>query len=78
MGRVTLTLLDHLTTSTLYDDEGKYAEAEPLYPRSLDSFFHEFQYSFTYMTEKDRLKPCDLELMYRLDLPRLDPRNPTS
>ena len=46
--------LDNL--ATLYDDEGKYIEAESFYQRSLDNLFHEFQYSFTYATEKDRLE----------------------
>jgi tetratricopeptide (TPR) repeat protein len=45
--------------ATLYDDQGKYAEAEPFYQRAFDSLFHQFQYNFTYMTEKDRLAFLD-------------------
>jgi tetratricopeptide (TPR) repeat protein len=39
----------------LYESQGKYAEAESFYQRSLDNLFQQFQYSFTYMTEKERL-----------------------
>ncbi len=39
----------------MYDEEGKYAKAEPVYARTFDNIFHQFQYSFTYMTESDRL-----------------------
>lgn len=39
----------------LYGDEGKYAEAEPLYRRLFDNLFQQFQYNFSYMTEKERL-----------------------
>jgi len=39
----------------MYDEEGKYAQAEPVYARTFDNIFHQFQYSFTYMTESDRL-----------------------
>ena len=41
--------------AALYMDQGKYAEAEPLYQRAFDNLFQQFQYNFTYMTEKDRL-----------------------
>lgn len=41
--------------AVLYDSQGKYAEAAPYFQRALGSLFHELQYSFTYMTEKDRL-----------------------
>ena len=41
--------------AVLYMNEGKYAEAEHLFQRDLDSLFNQFQYSFTYMTEKERL-----------------------
>jgi len=43
----------------LYDNQGKYAEAEPVYQRSFDGYFRQFQYSFTYMTEKERLEFLD-------------------
>ena len=45
--------LDNL--ATLYDDEGKYIEAESFYQRAFDNLFEQFQYNFTYMTEKERL-----------------------
>jgi len=47
------TILDNL--ATLYGDQGKYTEAEPLYSRAFDSRFQQFQYNFTYMSEKERL-----------------------
>jgi tetratricopeptide (TPR) repeat protein len=37
------------------DHEAKYTEAENLYQRDLDNLFQQFQYNFTYMTEKERL-----------------------
>jgi CHAT domain-containing protein/Tfp pilus assembly protein PilF len=53
---------DHPTVATdlnnlagLYDDQGKYTEAEPLYQRAIDNLFQQFQYNFTYMSEKERL-----------------------
>jgi CHAT domain-containing protein len=39
----------------LYDAQGKDAQAEPLYQRAFDNIFQQFQYNFTYMTEKERL-----------------------
>ena len=39
----------------LYEYQGKYAQAQPLFQRSFDNLFHQFQYNFTYMTEKERL-----------------------
>jgi tetratricopeptide (TPR) repeat protein len=39
----------------LYSDMGKYGEAEPLFQRAFDNLFQQFQYNFTYMTEKERL-----------------------
>jgi len=39
----------------LYGDQGKYAEAEPLFQRAFDNLFQQFQYNFTYMSEKERL-----------------------
>ena len=44
----------------LYDDQGKYAEAEPFYQRSFDNLFQQFQYNFTYMSEKERLGFLDM------------------
>ncbi|HEY1578970.1 MAG TPA: CHAT domain-containing tetratricopeptide repeat protein [Terracidiphilus sp.] len=41
--------------AVLYDAQGKYAEAAPYFQRAADNLFRQFQYSFTYMTEKDRL-----------------------
>jgi len=41
--------------ASLFDEQGKFAEADPFYQRVLDNLFHQFQYDFTYMTEKDRL-----------------------
>jgi len=35
--------------------QGRPAEAQPLFAREFDSLFRQFQYHFTYMTEKDRL-----------------------
>jgi len=45
----------------LYDDQGKYADAEPLFERAFDNLFQQFQYNFTYMTEKERLGFLDTE-----------------
>lgn len=39
----------------LYEYQGKYAQAQPLFQRAFDNLFHQFQYNFTYMTEKERL-----------------------
>lgn len=39
----------------LYDDEGKYLEAEPYFQRLINNLFNQFQYNFSYMTEKERL-----------------------
>jgi tetratricopeptide (TPR) repeat protein len=41
--------------ASLYDDQGEYAEAESFYQRDLNHLFQQFQYNFTYMTEKERL-----------------------
>ncbi len=38
-----------------YEYQDKYAEAEPLFLRAFDNLFQQFQYNFTYMTEKERL-----------------------
>ena len=43
----------------MYDREGKVADAETIYTQANDSLFHRFQYSFSYMTEKDRLSFLD-------------------
>lgn len=39
----------------LYRLEGRYAEAEPLFARAFAILFRDFQYHFTYMSEKERL-----------------------
>jgi CHAT domain-containing protein/Tfp pilus assembly protein PilF len=39
----------------LYEYQGKYAQAAPLFTRAFDNLFKQFQYNFTYMTEKERL-----------------------
>ena len=39
----------------LYEYQGKYAEAQPLFQRAFGNLFHQFQYNFSYMTEKERL-----------------------
>jgi tetratricopeptide (TPR) repeat protein len=44
-----------LSLAELYLDQGKYAEAEQFYQRSFDNLFQQFQYNFTYMSEKERL-----------------------
>jgi tetratricopeptide (TPR) repeat protein len=41
--------------AVLDDALGKYADAEPLFDRSFDNLFRQFQYNFSYMTEKERL-----------------------
>jgi CHAT domain-containing protein/Tfp pilus assembly protein PilF len=41
--------------AVFYDDQGKFAQAKPLYQRAIDNVFEQFQYGFTYMTEKERL-----------------------
>jgi tetratricopeptide (TPR) repeat protein/CHAT domain-containing protein len=43
----------------LYDHQQKHAVAEPLFQRAFDNLFHQFQYSFTYMTENERLEFLD-------------------
>jgi tetratricopeptide (TPR) repeat protein len=40
----------------LYEHEGKYDKAEPLFERSLNILFNQFEYNFTFMTEKQRLE----------------------
>ncbi len=54
--------LDHPDVATdlnnlalLYGDQGKYAEAQPFFQRGFDNLFDQFQYNFTYMSEKERL-----------------------
>ncbi len=47
--------IDLSNLAGLYVDQGKYAEAEPLFRRALDNLFQQFQYNFTYMTEQERL-----------------------
>lgn len=42
-----------------YDAQGNVAEAEVLYQRVLNGLFQQFQYNFTYMTEKERLEFLD-------------------
>jgi tetratricopeptide (TPR) repeat protein len=39
----------------LYEYQDKYAEAQPLFLRAFDNLFGQFQYDFSYMTEKERL-----------------------
>ncbi len=39
----------------LYEDEGKFDKAEPLFDRALNNLFRQFEYNFTFMTEKQRL-----------------------
>ena len=43
----------------LYDHQQKHAAAEPLFQRAFDNLYHQFQYSFTYMTENERLDFLD-------------------
>ena len=40
----------------LYWGEGEYVQAEPLFERSLENLSRQFDYSFTYMSERDRLQ----------------------
>lgn len=49
--------IENTTTNlaVLYDSQGKYAQAEPYFQRALGILFREFQYHFSYMTERDRL-----------------------
>lgn len=42
-----------------YEYQDKYAQAEPLFLRAFDNLFKQFQYDFTYMTEKERLAFLD-------------------
>jgi tetratricopeptide (TPR) repeat protein len=39
----------------LYSGQGMYREAEPFFDESLENAHKQFEYRFTYMTEKDRL-----------------------
>ena len=39
----------------LYEHEGRYDKAEPLFGRALNILFRQFEYNFTFMTEKQRL-----------------------
>jgi tetratricopeptide (TPR) repeat protein len=41
--------------AVLFDTQGKYSEAEASYQRAMENLFHQFQYIFSYMTEKERL-----------------------
>jgi CHAT domain-containing protein/tetratricopeptide (TPR) repeat protein len=45
--------------AALCEDEGKYEESETFYQRALDNLYKQFLYSFTYMTEKQRLAFLD-------------------
>lgn len=40
----------------LYWEQGKYAEAEPFFERDLQNLSKQFEYNFSYMSEKDRLE----------------------
>jgi tetratricopeptide (TPR) repeat protein len=58
--------VDHASTgqalenlALMYDRAGKPAAAESIYTRANDNLYHQFQYSFSYMTEKDRLSFLD-------------------
>lgn len=42
--------------ATFYATESKYAEAEPVYQRAFSILFQQFQYNFSYMTERERLE----------------------
>jgi tetratricopeptide (TPR) repeat protein len=42
--------------ATLYYVQGRYSEAEPLFERSFTILRKRFEYSFAYMSEKDRLQ----------------------
>ena len=50
--------------AALYWSQGKYAEAEPFFERGLQNLSRQFEYSFTYMTEKDRLQFLDTVKSY--------------
>jgi CHAT domain-containing protein/Tfp pilus assembly protein PilF len=39
-----------------YDAQGRFSDAEPLFQRVFANLFRQFQYNFTYMTEKQRLQ----------------------
>ena len=39
----------------LFDHQDKYADADPLFRRAFENIFQQFQYNFTYMSEKERL-----------------------
>ena len=39
----------------LFDHQRKYADADPLFRRAFENLFQQFQYNFTYMSEKERL-----------------------
>ena len=41
--------------ASFYDNQGRYVEAEPLYRQAFDNIFDQFQSTFTYMTERERL-----------------------
>ncbi len=43
----------------MYVKQGNSAQAQPAFQRAFDLLFHQFQYNFTYMTEKDRLSFMD-------------------
>jgi len=43
----------------MYVKQGNYGQAQPTFQRAFDLLFHQFQYNFTYMTEKDRLSFMD-------------------
>jgi CHAT domain-containing protein len=45
-------------------DQDKYTEAEPLFQRAFDNLFQQFQYNFTYMSEKERLGFLDTVANY--------------
>ena len=44
-----------INLAELYDAQSRPADAQPLLQRAFDNLFDQFQYNFTYMTEKDRL-----------------------
>ena len=45
--------------ATLYYSQGKYAEAGSFFDQALQNLSKQFRYSFTYMSEKDRLQFLD-------------------
>ena len=47
--------IDLNNLALLYDGMGDHNEAAPFYQRAFDNLFHQFQYNFAYMTEKERL-----------------------